>query len=42
MYIILKGSVNVQIYDKQYDIDKTVAQKRDGECFGELALVDVN
>lgn len=42
MYIVLKGLVNVEIFDEKYKIKKTVTQKKDGEVFGELAMVNIN
>lgn len=40
MYIILKGLVSVVIQKKQYGIDHVVNTLKDGDSFGELALID--
>ena len=41
MYIILKGRVSVESTHPQYkDIPNFVAAVKDGEAFGELAVVD--
>ncbi len=41
MYIILKGLVLVQIVKIQYDIREVIATLKDGDAFGELALIDI-
>jgi CRP-like cAMP-binding protein len=43
MYIILKGKISVHVFhqDKK-GVNILVASPTDGECFGELALIDFN
>ena len=42
MYIILKGLVVVQIKRKEYGISQIVNTLKDGDMFGELAMVNLN
>ena len=42
MYIILKGLVLVEIRRKKYDISEVIASLKDGDVFGELALIDIS
>ena len=42
MYIILKGLIYVQKKNKVYNIDAIVNEMRDGDAFGQLALIDLN
>lgn len=41
MYIILKGLVLVEIRRQKYDISEVIASLKDGDVFGELALIDI-
>lgn len=42
MYVIVKGLVQVQVERKEYGILKNMATLKDGDVFGELALIDIN
>ena len=41
MYIVLKGLVLVEIRRQKYNISEVIASLKDGDVFGELALIDI-